>query len=91
LTAKPPKLLDQVREVLTMKHYAYRTEQAYIDWIKRFIFFHNKRHHLEVSVVQKAVRQAARKAGINKPVSPHTFRQAVFVTAICHPLVGVRV
>jgi len=39
-----PKLLDQVREKLRVKHYSIRTEQAYVDWIKRFIFFHQKRH-----------------------------------------------
>ena len=39
-----PKLLDQVREVIRMKHYSIRTEQSYVDWIKRYIFFHNKRH-----------------------------------------------
>ncbi len=37
------KLLDQVREVLRAKHYSYRTEQAYVDWIRRFIRFHNPR------------------------------------------------
>jgi len=35
---KPPKrLLDQVREQIRLKHYSIRTEQAYVDWIKRFI------------------------------------------------------
>jgi integron integrase len=38
------KLLDQVRDVLRLKHYSYRTEQAYVDWIKRFVLFHQKRH-----------------------------------------------
>jgi len=38
------KLLDQVRNVIQKKHYSLRTEQAYVDWIKRYIFFHNKRH-----------------------------------------------
>jgi len=38
------KLLDQVRDVLRLKHYSIRTEQSYVDWIKRFILFHNKRH-----------------------------------------------
>ena len=47
------KLLDQVREALRLKHYSYRTEQAYVDWITRYILFHDKRHpqemgHLEV-------------------------------------------
>jgi len=42
----PPtrKLLDQVRDVLRLKHYSIRTEEAYVDWIKRFILFHGKRH-----------------------------------------------
>jgi integron integrase len=43
-----PKLLDQVREVLRMKHYSLRTEQAYVNWIKRYIFFHDKRHPAEM-------------------------------------------
>ncbi len=34
------KLLDQVREVLRKKHYSIRTEQVYVDWIKRFVLFH---------------------------------------------------
>ena len=42
--AKPPKLLDQVRDKLRVKHYSIRTEQAYLDWIKRYIFFHDKQH-----------------------------------------------
>jgi len=40
----PPKLLDQVRERLRFAHYSLRTERSYVDWIKRFIFFHGKRH-----------------------------------------------
>ena len=39
-----PKLLDQVRAAVRVRHLSYRTEQAYVDWIKRFILFHKKRH-----------------------------------------------
>jgi len=39
-----PKLLDRVRDRLRYKQYSLRTEQAYIHWIKRFIYFHGKRH-----------------------------------------------
>jgi site-specific recombinase XerD len=39
-----PKLLDQVRDAIRVKHYSIRTEQVYVDWIKRFILFHHKRH-----------------------------------------------
>src|SRR5712691_7377778 len=42
--ASPPKLLDRVRWHLRVKHYSIRTEQAYVDWIRRFILFHGKRH-----------------------------------------------
>ncbi len=35
------KLLDQVRDAIRLKHYSIRTEQAYVNWIKRYIYFHN--------------------------------------------------
>jgi hypothetical protein len=47
--AGKPKLLDQVRDVIRRKHYSIRTEQAYIDWIKRFIIYHGKRHPKEMA------------------------------------------
>lgn len=43
-----PKLLDQVRDLIRLKHYSIRTEQAYLGWIKRFILFHHKRHPKEM-------------------------------------------
>lgn len=39
-----PKLLDQVRALIRTMHYSIRTEEAYVDWIRRFILFHKKRH-----------------------------------------------
>ena len=44
-----PKLLEQVRDVIRCKHYSIRTERAYIDWIKRFIIYHGKRHPGEMA------------------------------------------
>jgi site-specific recombinase XerD len=44
-----PKLLDRVRDVIRRKHYSFRTEQTYIDWIRRFILFHDKRHPREMA------------------------------------------
>jgi integron integrase len=38
------KLLDQMRDALRLKHYSYRTEESYLDWAKRYILFHHKRH-----------------------------------------------
>lgn len=43
-STNPPKLLDQVRDKIRLKHYSIRTEQAYTDWIKRFILYFDKRH-----------------------------------------------
>jgi Phage integrase, N-terminal SAM-like domain len=37
----PKKLLDQVRDALRLKHYSYRTEQTYVQWIRRYILFQN--------------------------------------------------
>ena len=42
--ATTPRLLDQVRTQLRLRHYSYRTEQQYVAWIRRFILFHDKRH-----------------------------------------------
>ena len=48
-TADKPKLLDQVRDVIRRKHFSIRTEQTYVDWIKRYIFFHGKRYPNEMA------------------------------------------
>jgi site-specific recombinase XerD len=47
-----PKLLDQVRDRIRLKHYSIRTEQAYVDWIRRFILFHHKRHPSEMGAAE---------------------------------------
>src|SRR5262249_28110679 len=46
--APKPKLLDRVRDALRARHYSHRTEKAYVHWIRRYIFFHGKRHPLEM-------------------------------------------
>ena len=50
-TENPPKLLEQVRNRLRVKHYSIRTEQAYTDWIKRDILFYGKQHPKHITVV----------------------------------------
>ncbi len=49
---KTPRLLDQVRARLRLKHYSLRTEQAYIGWIRRFILANEKRHPREMGVAE---------------------------------------
>jgi integron integrase len=47
MSPKSP-LLDQVRKAIRLRHYSYRTEQAYVAWIRRFILFHEKRHPIDM-------------------------------------------
>jgi integron integrase len=48
-TAHSPKLLDLLRHRLRLKNYAFRTEESYVGWVKRFIFFHHLRHPKELA------------------------------------------
>lgn len=41
---KPPRLLDRLREAIRVRQYSVRTEEAYVQWARRYILFHNKRH-----------------------------------------------
>lgn len=51
--ARPaPRLLDRVRDKIRLKHYSLRTEQAYLDWIKRFILHHGKRHPADMGATE---------------------------------------
>jgi integron integrase len=44
----PPRLLTLVHEAIRRKYYSRRTDEAYVHWIKRFIYFHGKRHPREL-------------------------------------------
>jgi hypothetical protein len=50
--------LDQLCEALRLKHYSYRTEEAYVDWVRRFVLFQNKRHPAEMSTVRLSSRRS---------------------------------
>src|SRR5215469_15768288 len=51
-SAPKPRLLDRVREAIRSRHYSRRTEKAYVHWIKRYIFFHAKRHPSEMGAAE---------------------------------------
>ena len=70
-----PKLLDQMRNVLRMKHYSKRTEKAYIDWIKRFIYFHNIQHPKEMGVPE--IEQFLTHLAVQQHVAASTQNQAL--------------
>ncbi|MFN4261458.1 MAG: integron integrase [Gemmataceae bacterium] len=50
--AGQPRLLDRVRQACRVRHYSIRTESAYVDWIRRFILFHNKRHPQDMGAAE---------------------------------------
>ena len=74
VVAASPKLLDRVRWVLRAKHYSIRTEQSYIDWTRRFILFHGKRHPNEMGEAE--ISQFLSHLAVEKNVSASTQNQA---------------
>jgi len=69
------RLLDQMREILRLHHYSIRTEEAYLEWVKRFILFHNKRHPSDMG--EKEVSAFLTYLAVNKHVSASTQNQAL--------------
>jgi len=74
-TQKPePKLLDQVRGKIRLKHYSIRTEQAYVDWIKRFVLHFGKRHPRDLGAAE--VEQFLTHLAVHGKVAASTQNQA---------------
>jgi len=73
-TPKPPKLLDQVRAKLRLQHASIRTEEAYIQWITRFILFHKKRHPREMGSAE--LEAFLTHLAVDRQVSASTQNQA---------------
>jgi integron integrase len=68
------KLLEQMRNTLRVKHYAYSTEREYINWCRRYILFHNKRHPQEMGKTE--IEQFLTHLAVDKNVSASTQNQA---------------
>jgi integron integrase len=70
-----PKLLDRVRTAIRTRHYSLRTEEAYVGWIRRYIFFHNKRHPSEMG--EKEINAFLSHLAVRGRVSASTQNQAL--------------
>ena len=68
------KLLDIVRDKIRLKHYSISTERTYIHWIKHYIFFHNKKHPIEMGKIQ--IEEFLTYLAVEKHVAPTTQNQA---------------
>jgi len=90
---RPRKLLDQVRDVLRVKHYSYSKEKTYVQWIRRFILFHNKRHPAEMGSAE--VIQFLTHLAVTDHVAAATQNQAMnailflYRAVLQHELVGI--
>jgi integron integrase len=69
-----PKLLDRVRAEIRLRHYSLRTEQSYVDWARRFILFHHKRHPAEMGAAE--IRDFLSHLAVDRHVSASTQNQA---------------
>ncbi len=71
----PPKLLDQVRDLIRVKHYSIRTETQYLQWIRRFILFHGKRHPRDMGAPE--VEAFLTHLAVSRDVAAATQNQAL--------------
>ena len=71
----PKKLLDQVRDEMRVRHYALTTEQSYVEWMRRYILFHQKRHPREMGAAE--VRGFLEHLAVERKVSASTQNQAL--------------
>ncbi len=72
---KKSKLLEQVRRIIQTKHYRYSTEKSYVDWIYRYILFHDKKHPKEMG--EKEVSEFLSFLAVERKVSASTQNQAL--------------
>ncbi|SRR6266542_1628183 len=72
---QPPRLLEQMRAVIRARHYSLRTEETYLDWVKRFILFHGKRHPRDMGAQE--VQQFLAHLAVEGHVAASTQSQAL--------------
>jgi integron integrase len=72
--APPRRLLDRVRDEIRLRHYSIRTETAYVDWIRRFVVFHGKRHPDSLGAAQ--VQEFLSHLAVERNVAASTQNQA---------------
>jgi len=73
--SQKPRLLDQVRQAIRVRHMAYSTEKTYVDWIRRFILFHDKRHPREMGEAE--VSRFLTHLAVERNVASSTQNQAL--------------
>jgi len=72
---KEKRLLDQLRDNIRLKQYSFRTEKTYIEWVREYILFHNKRHPREMGVTE--INQFITHLVVERKASASTQNQAI--------------
>ena len=77
----PPKLLDQLRQALRTRHYSRRTEETYVQWARRFIYFHKIRHPREMGEpeINAFLTHLAVKAKVSASTQNQAFSALLFL------------
>ena len=70
-----PQLLDQFRNEIRVRHMAHSTEKAYVDWIRKYILFHNKRHPREMGNAE--VKAFLTQLAVDRNVASSTQNEAL--------------
>ncbi len=78
---KTPKLLDRLRQAIRTRHYSPSTEKAYVSWVRRFIFFHAKRHPKEMGEqeVTAFLNHLATKANVSASTQNQALSAILFL------------
>lgn len=93
--SQPPKLLDQMRQAIRLRNYSYETEKSYVQWVKRYIYFHDKQHpvtlgraHVEAFLADLAVKGNVAASTQNQALSALLF---LYAHVLDQPLGNVEV
>ena len=78
-----PKLLEQIRAAIRVRHYSLRTEETYLRWVKRFILFHGKRHPRDMGAqeVQQFLSHLAVAGHVAASTQSQALSALVFLTS----------
>lgn len=81
MSKQPLRLLERVRNRIRLKHYSIRTEQAYVSWIKRYIYFHNKKHPKDMGKheIEEFLTDLAVKGNVSASTQNQAFNALLFL------------
>lgn len=76
-SGKDKKILDEVRDIMRLKHYSIHTERSYCDWIKKYILFHGMNSRNDLADGERKIEEFLTYLAVNKDIAPATQNQAM--------------